>query len=125
MKIQNARDFTAKLKVLTITMYDENFNNFFCSPKHHWKKKLVTCLLGTSMFKRKMRLDVYFLCWSVPKVTHLIESIQELTPAEKEALKSMSLKEALERRKELARMKALQSYQEAKARRQNKIKSKT
>lgn len=51
--------------------------------------------------------------------------MQELTQAEQEAMKSMSLKEALERRKELARMKALQSYQEAKARRQNKIKSKT
>jgi hypothetical protein len=37
----------------------------------------------------------------------------------------MSLKEALERRKELAKSRALQSYQEAKARRQNKIKSKT
>lgn len=36
----------------------------------------------------------------------------------------MSLKEALERRKELARVRVLQSYQEAKARRQNKIKSK-
>nr|SVE84338.1 EOG090X08JJ [Daphnia pulex] len=50
---------------------------------------------------------------------------QELTPAEQEALTSMSLKEALERRKELAKSRALQSYQEAKARRQNKIKSKT
>lgn len=37
----------------------------------------------------------------------------------------MSLKEALERRKDLAKSRALQSYQEAKARRQNKIKSKT
>nr|CAG4649451.1 EOG090X08JJ [Scapholeberis mucronata]SVE93701.1 EOG090X08JJ [Scapholeberis mucronata] len=50
---------------------------------------------------------------------------QELTPAEQEALSSMSLKEALQRRKELAKSRALQSYQEAKARRQNKIKSKT
>lgn len=51
--------------------------------------------------------------------------VKELTPAEQEALSSMSLKEALERRKELAKSRALQSYQEAKARRQNKIKSKT
>nr|CAG4640978.1 EOG090X08JJ [Eulimnadia texana] len=55
---------------------------------------------------------------------HVQKKGEELTEAEKEALSSMSLKEALERRKELSRMRALQSYQEAKARRQNKIKSK-
>ncbi|KAG1714294.1 U3 small nucleolar RNA-associated protein 14 A [Nymphon striatum] len=49
---------------------------------------------------------------------------KELTPAEEEALKAMSLEEALERRNELRKMRALQTYQEAKARRQNKIKSK-
>nr|SVE86835.1 EOG090X08JJ [Daphnia similis] len=56
---------------------------------------------------------------------HVQAENEELTPAEKEALTSMSLKEALERRRELAKSRALQSYQEAKARRQNKIKSKT
>nr|SVE73640.1 EOG090X08JJ [Daphnia atkinsoni] len=56
---------------------------------------------------------------------HVQAENEELTPAEKEALTSMSLKEALERRKDLAKSRALQSYQEAKARRQNKIKSKT
>nr|SVE78316.1 EOG090X08JJ [Daphnia lumholtzi] len=56
---------------------------------------------------------------------HVQAEKEELTPAEKEALTSMSLKEALERRRELAKSRALQSYQEAKARRQNKIKSKT
>lgn len=56
---------------------------------------------------------------------HVQDEDQELTQAETEALSSMSLQEALERRKELARSRALQSYQEAKARRQNKIKSKT
>nr|CAG4641809.1 EOG090X08JJ [Eurycercus lamellatus] len=55
---------------------------------------------------------------------HVQADNEELTPAEQEALSSMSLKEALERRKELARSRVLQSYQEAKARRQNKIKSK-
>ena len=54
----------------------------------------------------------------------LNNSLQDLTIAEKEALSSMSLKEALERRKELARIRVLQSYAESKARRQNKIKSK-
>nr|SVE71131.1 EOG090X08JJ [Daphnia similis]SVE71763.1 EOG090X08JJ [Daphnia similis]SVE72390.1 EOG090X08JJ [Daphnia similis] len=56
---------------------------------------------------------------------HVQAENEELTPAEKEALTSMSLKEALARRRELAKSRALQSYQEAKARRQNKIKSKT
>nr|SVE75839.1 EOG090X08JJ [Daphnia hispanica] len=56
---------------------------------------------------------------------HVQAENEELTPAEKESLSSMSLKEALERRKDLAKSRALQSYQEAKARRQNKIKSKT
>ncbi|XP_057369846.1 U3 small nucleolar RNA-associated protein 14 homolog A-like [Daphnia carinata] len=56
---------------------------------------------------------------------HVQAENEELTPAEKEALTTMSLKEALERRRELAKSRALQSYQEAKARRQNKIKSKT
>nr|SVE74266.1 EOG090X08JJ [Daphnia barbata] len=56
---------------------------------------------------------------------HVQAENEELTPAEKQALSSMSLKEALERRKELAKSRALQSYQEAKARRQNKIKSKS
>jgi len=55
---------------------------------------------------------------------HVPQADEVLSAAEKEALSSMSLKEALERRKELARIRVLQSYQEAKARRQNKIKSK-
>ncbi|CAG0893104.1 unnamed protein product, partial [Cyprideis torosa] len=49
---------------------------------------------------------------------------QELTPFEEECLRAMSLEEQIERRDELAKMKALQSYQAAKARRRNKIKSK-
>lgn len=57
-------------------------------------------------------------------MTILDTNFKELTQAEQEAMSSMSLKEALERRKELARSRVLQSYQEAKARRQNKIKSK-
>nr|CAG4642610.1 EOG090X08JJ [Evadne anonyx] len=55
---------------------------------------------------------------------HVQQDNEPLTPAEEEAMASMSLKEALERRKDLARIRVLQSYQEAKARRQNKIKSK-
>ncbi|CAN7988538.1 unnamed protein product [Ixodes hexagonus] len=49
---------------------------------------------------------------------------KELTPAEEKALQAMSLDEARERRQELMKMRALLSYQEMKARRQNKIKSK-
>ncbi|XP_078001379.1 U3 small nucleolar RNA-associated protein 14 homolog A-like isoform X2 [Glandiceps talaboti] len=49
---------------------------------------------------------------------------QELSLAEEEALKAMSVEEARERRKELQKMRALQSYYEAKCRRQKKIKSK-
>nr|XP_037281321.1 U3 small nucleolar RNA-associated protein 14 homolog C-like [Rhipicephalus microplus] len=48
----------------------------------------------------------------------------ELTPAEEKALKAMSLEEAKERLAELKKMRALMSYQEMKARRQAKIKSK-
>ncbi|XP_077863677.1 U3 small nucleolar RNA-associated protein 14 homolog A-like [Saccoglossus kowalevskii] len=51
-------------------------------------------------------------------------SNHELSVAEEEALKAMSVEEARERRKELQKMRALQSYYEAKCRRQKKIKSK-
>nr|XP_012997630.1 U3 small nucleolar RNA-associated protein 14 homolog A [Cavia porcellus] len=47
-----------------------------------------------------------------------------LTPMEKASLKAMSLEEAKMRRAELQRARALQSYYEAKARREKKIKSK-
>ncbi|KAM9659058.1 U3 small nucleolar RNA-associated protein 14 homolog A-like [Trichechus inunguis] len=47
-----------------------------------------------------------------------------LTPVEKASLKAMSLEEAKMRRAELQRARALQSYYEAKARRERKIKSK-
>ncbi|XP_071491531.1 U3 small nucleolar RNA-associated protein 14 homolog A-like [Diadema antillarum] len=49
---------------------------------------------------------------------------QELTKAEEEAIKAMSLSEARERRAELQKHRALMSYYEAKCRRQKKIKSK-
>ncbi|KAK2159152.1 hypothetical protein LSH36_157g01027 [Paralvinella palmiformis] len=48
-----------------------------------------------------------------------------LTPAEEKALKAMSIEEACQRRAELQKYRALLSYKESKARRQNKIKSKT
>ncbi|XP_078618902.1 U3 small nucleolar RNA-associated protein 14 homolog A-like [Branchiostoma floridae x Branchiostoma japonicum] len=48
----------------------------------------------------------------------------ELTEAEEEALRAMSLDEALSRRKELQKMRALQSYHAAKCAREKKIKSK-
>uniref|UniRef100_A0A8C8ZCA6 U3 small nucleolar RNA-associated protein 14 homolog A n=1 Tax=Prolemur simus TaxID=1328070 RepID=A0A8C8ZCA6_PROSS len=47
-----------------------------------------------------------------------------LTPVEKASLKAMSLEEGKMRRAELQRARALQSYYEARARRQKKIKSK-
>lgn len=47
-----------------------------------------------------------------------------LTPAEEASLKAMSLEEAKIRRAELQKARALQSYYEAKARRERKIKSK-
>ncbi|KAI8520413.1 U3 small nucleolar RNA-associated protein 14 A [Branchiostoma belcheri] len=48
----------------------------------------------------------------------------ELTEAEEEALRAMSLDEAFSRRKELQKMRALQSYYAAKCAREKKIKSK-
>ncbi|XP_072286287.1 U3 small nucleolar RNA-associated protein 14 homolog A isoform X2 [Pyxicephalus adspersus] len=47
-----------------------------------------------------------------------------LTPLEEESLKAMSLEEAMLRRADLKKARALQSYYEAKARREKKIKSK-
>ncbi|XP_074055606.1 U3 small nucleolar RNA-associated protein 14 homolog A [Macrotis lagotis] len=47
-----------------------------------------------------------------------------LTPVEKASLKAMSLEEAKQRRAELQKARALQSYYEARARREKKIKSK-
>lgn len=47
-----------------------------------------------------------------------------LTPMEKASLKAMSLEEAKIRRAELQRTRALQSYYEARARREKRIKSK-
>merc|ERR1711962_867024 len=49
---------------------------------------------------------------------------KELTQAEEEALKSFDLEEAMERRAQLQKARALQSYYEAKSRRIKKIKSK-
>lgn len=55
---------------------------------------------------------------------HVLRDSAELTPAEERALQAMSVEEAQERHNELKKMRALLSYQEMKARRQNKIKSK-
>ncbi|QQP58438.1 Smooth muscle caldesmon_ putativelike, partial [Caligus rogercresseyi] len=55
----------------------------------------------------------------------VVKPNEELTQREKTLLDKMTLKEALEKRKELMRLRSLQSYQEIKIRRQNKIKSKT
>nr|SVE75209.1 EOG090X08JJ [Daphnia dolichocephala] len=78
----------------------------------------------TAKFKPKTRLEEQ-ISKLLSGNKHVQAANEELTPAEEEALSSISLKEALERRKELAKSRALQSYQEAKARRQNKIKSKS
>jgi len=56
---------------------------------------------------------------------HLLErKDKELTEAEEKALESVDLEDAMERRKELQRTRALQSYYEAKRHRAKKIKSK-
>ncbi|XP_072035678.1 LOW QUALITY PROTEIN: U3 small nucleolar RNA-associated protein 14 homolog A-like [Amphiura filiformis] len=55
---------------------------------------------------------------------HREQKGKDLSVAEEDALKAMSLKEAQERRAELQKYRALQSYYEAKCRRQKKIKSK-
>lgn len=59
------------------------------------------------------------------KNQHLLERRdKELTEAEEKALQTVDLEDAMERRKELQRMRALQSYYEVKRHRTNKIKSK-
>ena len=54
----------------------------------------------------------------------VVQPGKELSEREENALANLSLHEAIEKRKELSRLRALQSYQEAKLKRQNKIKSK-
>lgn len=54
-----------------------------------------------------------------------VKSGSELSQREESILSSLSYHEALEKRKELARLRALQSYQEAKMKRQRKIKSRS
>ena len=49
---------------------------------------------------------------------------EEFSEVEKKCLEGLTAKEALERKRELAKIRALQTYQEAKFRRQKKIKSK-
>ena len=49
---------------------------------------------------------------------------EELSEIEKAGLEGLTAKEAMERKAELAKIRALQTYQEAKYRRQGKIKSK-
>ncbi|CAL1299900.1 unnamed protein product [Larinioides sclopetarius] len=58
------------------------------------------------------------------KSENVLQKDKPMTEAEEKALKAMSLEEAKQRHAELMRHRALVSYQEAKARRQNKIKSK-
>jgi len=54
----------------------------------------------------------------------VVQSGEELSEIEKKGLENLTAEEAAERRAELAKVRALQSYQDAKYRRQNKIKSK-
>ncbi|XP_035204575.1 U3 small nucleolar RNA-associated protein 14 homolog A-like, partial [Stegodyphus dumicola] len=58
------------------------------------------------------------------KSENILDKEKVLTPAEEKALQAMSLEEAKLRHSELMKHRALISYKEAKARRQNKIKSK-
>ncbi|KAF8794230.1 U3 small nucleolar RNA-associated protein 14 like protein [Argiope bruennichi] len=58
------------------------------------------------------------------KSENVFQKDKPMTEAEEKALKAMSLEEAKQRHAELMKHRALISYQEAKARRQNKIKSK-
>lgn len=54
----------------------------------------------------------------------VVQSGEELSEIEKKGLANLTAEEAAERRAELSKVRALQSYQDAKYRRQNKIKSK-
>lgn len=58
------------------------------------------------------------------KSTNVISDRKVLTPAEERFLKAMNLEEARERHRQLQKMRALMSYQEAKLKRKAKIKSK-
>ncbi len=58
------------------------------------------------------------------KSKHSLSNKVELTEAEKEMLKSQSIEEVQARRAKLQKIRALISYQEAKMKRQKRIKSK-
>ena len=83
----------------------------------------VECQLLLELQKPSTRLEerVYTLLEGSP---HVIHPNVELTQFEQECLESLLLDEALERRNDLAKIRALQSYQAAKQRRQNRIRSK-
>lgn len=81
----------------------------------------------------KPRMFCYFLQARTPleqEIFYLLYKNKQpmtdplLTPVAKASLKAMSLEEAKIRRAELQRARALQSYYEARARREKKIKSK-
>ncbi|KAG0414482.1 hypothetical protein HPB47_008357 [Ixodes persulcatus] len=94
-----------------------------CFPLQQPDMRMVPAEQFVKKFQPKTSLEAEInkLLASSENVLH---DDKELTPAEEKALQAMSLDEARERRQELMKMRALLSYQEMKARRQNKIKSK-
>uniref|UniRef100_T1JCA3 Tubulin--tyrosine ligase-like protein 9 n=1 Tax=Strigamia maritima TaxID=126957 RepID=T1JCA3_STRMM len=85
--------------------------------------RMLTAMETTGKFTPKTSLEL-----QIATILHgsknVLSDSSMLTEAEEEALKAMDLEEAMQRRQEVIKMRALQSYMEAKAHRKKKIKSK-
>jgi len=85
--------------------------------------KVSTSADHVASFKPKNPLEEQVMAL-LRKSSKSDESKHSLTAEEANELANMTLREAEERRREIVRLKILQTYQEAKLKRQNKIKSK-
>lgn len=85
--------------------------------------RLATATDHSAAFKAKTPLEQEVMALLQGSKTTKA-SDKELSEHEEQILANMTLQEALEKRKELGRLRALQSYQVAKLKRQGKIKSK-
>ncbi len=84
--------------------------------------KLPTATESARGFKAKTPMEMEIAALLAGSKS-TVKTGKELSEREESILANMTMQAALEKRRELARIRALQSYQEAKLRRQNKIKS--
>jgi len=93
-------------------------------PLQEFKPPAITTKSMVANFKPQNAMEMEIAAVLKGSKPLLERKDKELTQAEEEALKSFDLEEAMERRAQLQKARALQSYYEAKCRRIKKIKSK-